>query len=65
MANKNLDKLKQMLIEFSNNSYPVLHDNDGKFSNEVLDLFWEIKIPYHNFSTSSIIENIIKVADND
>jgi len=61
MAEKNLDKFRQMLMNFSNNVYPILHDNDGKFSNEVIDTFWETKIPYHNFTTASIIENLLSI----
>jgi galactokinase/mevalonate kinase-like predicted kinase len=58
MADKNLNKFNQMLLNFSDNDYPILHDNNGKFSNKVLDVFWETKIPYHNYTTASIIENI-------
>jgi galactokinase/mevalonate kinase-like predicted kinase len=64
MAEQNIEKFKHMLIKYQKNNYPILHDNDGKFSNEILDIFWEMKIPYHNFTTSSIIENIIKMVDN-
>ena len=64
MADKNLDKFKQMLMDFSNNDYPVLHDNDGKFSDKVLNTFWETKTPYHNFITASIIENIKTIAND-
>jgi len=64
MADKNLDKFKQMLMDYHNNNYPILHDNDGRFSDRVLKIFWETRTPYHNFTTASIIENINKVAND-
>ena len=64
MADKNFNNLRQILNKYPNNDYPILHDNDDKFSDKVLDIFWEVKIPYHNHTTSSIIRNIIKMVDN-
>ncbi len=61
MADTHLDKFRQMLTDFPNNNYPILHDNDGKFSNEVISTYWHTRKPYHNFTTASIIENIKKI----
>ena len=61
MADKNLEKFKQILNNYPNNDYSILQDNDGKFSDKVLDIFWEVKIPYHNYTTSSIIQNIVNL----
>ena len=65
MADQNIEKFRYMLTKYPKNIYPILHDNDNKFSNEVLDVFWEVKTPYHNFTTLSIIENIIKIINYD
>jgi len=61
MADRNLDKYRQMLMDFPDNNYPILHDNDGKFSNKVISTYWHARKPYHNFTTASTIENIKKI----
>jgi hypothetical protein len=64
MADNNPYKYKRMLLKFPNNDYPILHDNNGKFSNKVLEIHWETKIPYHNFTTISIIDKINNIINS-